>query len=106
MIWIASHLDISFKFAIISKIIGKYIITPDVFEELAYMKDKVSGELGLDNAFNRILGSKPLYGYEVEGKRYDCGDKLGYLQATIDYGMKHPVIGEGVSHYINELCKK
>lgn len=85
-------------------VIGKYIITPDVFDQLAYMSDKVKGELGLDNAFNQLLGKKPLYGYEIEGRRYDCGDKFGYIQATIDYGMKHPVIGKEVSKYVKSIC--
>ncbi len=86
-------------------VIGKYIITPEVFDQLAYMSDKVEGELGLDNAFNQLLGKQPLYGYEIEGRRYDCGDKFGYIQATIDYGMKHPVIGKEVSEYVKRICE-
>ena len=67
------------------------------------MKGSVSGELGLDHAFIDILNTNPLYGYEIEGKRYDCGDKLGYIQAVIDFGLQHPEIGAGVSEHIKNI---
>ena len=86
-------------------VIGKYVITPEIFEQLEYFSDKVDGELGIDHAFNGLLGKRPLYALEVEGKRYDCGDKFGYIQATIEYGMKHPVIGKEVSEYLKNLQK-
>jgi len=81
-------------------VIGKYIITPAIFDKLEQIKDSVPGELGLDNAFIEILKTNPLYGYEIEGKRYDCGDKLGYVKAVIDFGLQHPEIGKGVSEHI------
>jgi len=81
-------------------VIGKYIITPAIFDKLEQIKDSVTGELGLDNAFIEILKTNPLYGYEIEGKRYDCGDKLGYVKAVIDFGLQHPEIGKGVSEHI------
>lgn len=84
-------------------VIGKYIITPAIFDKLEQLKDSVTGELGLDNAFIEILKTNPLYGYEIEGKRYDCGDKLGYIQAVIDFGLQHPEIGQGVSDHIKEI---
>lgn len=84
-------------------VIGKYIITPAIFDELERLKHSVKGELGLDNAFIELLKNKSLYGYEIEGRRYDCGDKLGYIQAVIDFSLKHPEIGEGVKKHIKEL---
>lgn len=84
-------------------VIGKYIITPAIFDKLEQIKDSVTGELGLDNAFIEILKTNPLYGYEIEGKRYDCGDKLGYIQAVIDFGLQHPEIGNGVSDHIKNI---
>jgi UTP--glucose-1-phosphate uridylyltransferase len=84
-------------------VIGKYIITPAIFDELERLKSSVKGELGLDNAFIELLQNKPLYGYEIEGRRYDCGDKLGYIQAVIDFSLKHPEIGEGVKKHIKQL---
>lgn len=84
-------------------VIGKYIITPAIFDELERLKNSVKGELGLDNAFIELLKTKPLYGYEIEGTRYDCGDKLGYIQAMIDFSLKHPEIGAGVKKHIQQL---
>jgi UTP--glucose-1-phosphate uridylyltransferase len=86
-------------------VIGKYVITPEVFAELERMKDDVTGELGLDHAFNALLGQKALYGYEIEGVRYDCGDKLGYVQATVEYALRHPVIGQEFREYLKKLEK-
>ncbi|NBP57558.1 UTP--glucose-1-phosphate uridylyltransferase, partial [bacterium] len=84
-------------------VIGKYIITPSIFDKLEEIKNSVTGELGLDNAFIEILKTNPLYGYEIEGKRYDCGDKLGYVQAVIDFGLQHSEIGRKVSEYIKNI---
>lgn len=84
-------------------VIGKYIITPAVFDKLEQMKDSVTGELGLDNAFIEILKNNPLYGYEIEGQRYDCGDKLGYIQAVIDFSLNHPEIGDKVRIHIKDV---
>lgn len=84
-------------------VIGKYIITPAIFDKLEQLQGSVTGELGLDNAFIEILKTNPLYGYEIEGKRYDCGDKLGYIQAVIDFGLQHPEIGTGVSEHIKNI---
>lgn len=84
-------------------VIGKYIITPAVFDKLEQMKDSVTGELGLDNAFIEILKNNPLYGYEIEGQRYDCGDKLGYIQAVIDFSINHPEIGDKVKKHIRDI---
>jgi len=84
-------------------VIGKYIITPSIFDKLEEIKNSVTGELGLDNAFIEILKNNPLYGYEIEGKRYDCGDKLGYVQAVIDFGLQHSEIGKKVSEYIKNI---
>jgi len=84
-------------------VIGKYVITPDFFDKLEEMKGSVEGELGMDHAVNALLGERDLYGLEVEGTRYDCGDKLGYIQATIDYALKHEKIGDGVKDYLKSL---
>jgi UTP--glucose-1-phosphate uridylyltransferase len=84
-------------------VIGKYIITPAIFDKLEQMKNSITGELGLDHAFIEILKTNQLYGYEIEGKRYDCGDKLGYIQAVIDFSLQHPEIGLRISEYIKQI---
>jgi len=83
--------------------VGKYIITSDVFDKLEEsMNDK--GEIRLANAFVRMLeGGKAIYGHEVEGDRYDCGDKFGFVQATIQMGLKHPEIKDKLKKYIKSL---
>jgi UTP--glucose-1-phosphate uridylyltransferase len=84
-------------------VIGKYIITPAIFDKLEQMRNSVTGELGLDHAFIEVLKTNPLYGYEIEGKRYDCGDKLGYIQAVIDFSLQHPEIGNKVQEHIKQI---
>ncbi|HIP50385.1 MAG TPA: UTP--glucose-1-phosphate uridylyltransferase GalU [Candidatus Pacebacteria bacterium] len=83
--------------------VGKYIITPEVFKKLEEsMNDK--GEIRLANAFVKMLkDNKKMYGHEVKGNRYDCGDKFGFVQATIQMGLKHPEIKEKLAKYITTL---
>lgn len=83
--------------------VGKYIITPEVFKKLEEsVNDK--GEIRLANAFVKMLkDNKKMYGHEVKGNRYDCGDKFGFVQATIQMGLKHPEIKEKLAKYITTL---
>jgi UTP--glucose-1-phosphate uridylyltransferase len=83
--------------------VGKYIITPEIFDQLeASVNDE--GEIRLANAFVRHLQEgKVIYGHEVEGDRYDCGDKFGFIQATINMGLKHPEIKEKLKKYIAKI---
>jgi len=84
-------------------IVGKYVLTPEIWEALEKAKCGPDGEIRLINAFQLMLGKTPLYGYELEGKRYDTGDKLGFLQATIDYALKRKDIGPALRKYIQGL---
>ncbi len=81
-------------------IVGKYIITPDVFKELKKIKGK---EIILTEALNNLLKKKPVYGYQFIGKRYDCGSKIGFLKATIDYGLHHKETQSELKKYIKSL---
>lgn len=82
---------------------GKYVITPEVFRALEKMQKK-DGELGLDDAFNFLLGQrKKIYGCMLEGEWLDTGDKLNFIKATIHMGLKHPEIREGLRSYIKKL---
>lgn len=83
-------------------IVGKYIITPEVFQILE-KNSKQSGEIRLADALKEYLKQKPVYGYQFEGKRYDCGDKLGFLKATVDFGLKHKEVGEDFKRYLRGL---
>ncbi len=84
-------------------IIGKYILTPEVLEALERAEKGKDGEIRLINAFQLLLGKTPLYGYEIEGRRYDTGDKLGFLEATIDYALKRKDVGPQLRKYIQGL---
>lgn len=85
-------------------VIGHYILTPDVLEILKTQKPGRDGEIRLADAFITYLGQKrALYGCEFEGTRYDCGDKLGYLKAQIDLGLKHPDVGADLKKYLKSL---
>lgn len=83
-------------------IVGKYIITPDVFEELKKLNPK-KGEVRLADALNNLLAKKPVYGYKFSGIRYDCGSKIGFLKATVDYGLKHPETKKEFKKYLRKL---
>jgi len=87
-------------------IIGRYILTPDIFEVLANAKPGKGGEIQLTDAIRTLLKSRTVYGFLFEGKRYDAGDKLGYLKATIDFAIRNPELsGEFKKHILN-VAKK
>lgn len=81
-------------------IVGKYVITPAVFAELEKVVPGKDGEIRLADAFVNMLGKKAFYGYEFEGKRYDCGSKLGFLEATVDYALKHPEVKDEFKEFL------
>lgn len=85
--------------------VGKYIITWEVLQALEGIKSgSKDGEVRLADAFIALLGNnRPMYGYELEGERHDCGDKFGFVKATIALGLKHPEIGEKLKNYLRDL---
>lgn len=84
-------------------IVGKYIITPEVFDALEKVGKGRDGEIRLIDAFRLLLPKTPLYGYELEGTRYDTGDKFGFLKATIDFALKRPDLGPALRRYIKSI---
>ena len=86
-------------------IVGKYILTPEVFGELKKLKP-VNEEIRLADALKNLLKRRPIYGYRFEGTRYDCGNKLGFLQATVEFALRHPEVREGFKKYLKERIKK
>ncbi|MBM3393326.1 MAG: UTP--glucose-1-phosphate uridylyltransferase GalU [Betaproteobacteria bacterium] len=83
-------------------VIGRYILTPAVFEELERVKPGVSGEIQLTDGIAAALAREGAVGYRFEGIRYDCGSKLGYLKANIMLGLRHPEIGEGLARFLKD----
>lgn len=86
-------------------IIGRYILTPDIFDILEGAKPGKGGEIQLTDAINVLLKKRPVYGYLFGGKRYDAGDKLGYLKATVDFALKNPDLSKSFSKYLLDVAK-
>ena len=84
-------------------IVGKYIITPDVFDELEKVKPGKDGEIRLADALKSLTKRKAVYGYEFEGRRYDCGSKLGFLEATVEFALKHGELNGRFRDYLKGL---
>lgn len=84
-------------------VVGRYVLTPRIFHHLAQAKPDARGEIQLTDGIAALLHEENLLGYRFEGTRYDCGTKLGYLQATVAYGLKHPELGDGFSAYLSTL---
>jgi len=86
-------------------IIGRYILTPDIFGILDKVKPGKGGEIQLTDAINVLLQKRPVYGYLFNGKRYDAGDKLGYLKATVDLALKNPDLSRAFRKYLLDVTK-
>jgi UTP--glucose-1-phosphate uridylyltransferase len=84
-------------------VIGRYILTPRVFEMLAETQVGVGGELQLTDGMRLLLKKEKMYGYVFEGKRHDTGDKLGFLKATVEFALKRPDLGEPLRQYLKSL---
>jgi UTP--glucose-1-phosphate uridylyltransferase len=86
-------------------IIGRYILTPDIFKILEKQKAGAGGEIQLTDALRQLLKKRTIYGYPITGTRYDAGDKVGFLKATVDFALKNPEVSEPFRAYILEKAK-
>jgi UTP--glucose-1-phosphate uridylyltransferase len=86
-------------------VVGRYILKPRIFHYLENINTGAGGELQLTDAIASLLQEERVLSYEFNGTRYDCGNKLGYLQATIAYGMKHHEIGKEFSEYLKTVTQ-
>src|SRR5450755_950570 len=84
-------------------IIGRYILTPTIFEELANIKPGAGGELQLTDGLCALLKKQKIYGFTFEGKRHDAGDKLGFLKATVEFALKRDDLGKDFREYLKGL---
>ena len=85
-------------------VVGRYILTPRIFEFLSTIQRGAGGEIQLTDAIARLLQYETVIAYPFDGKRYDCGSKVGYLQATVDLGLKHPETGDALREYLRTLA--
>ncbi len=84
-------------------VVGRYILTPRIFTLLEQVKPGAGGEIQLTDGIAALLKQEPVLAYEFNGKRYDCGSKLGYLQATVEYALTHPELKDRFRTYLNSL---
>ena len=84
-------------------IIGRYILPPEILDILDQVPKDKRGEIQLTDGLKELGRSVPIFGYEFIGDRYDAGDKLGYLQANVSFGLKHPELGSKLRRFLKEL---
>jgi UTP--glucose-1-phosphate uridylyltransferase len=81
-------------------VIGRYVLTPRIFDMLAEVVPGSGGEIQLTDGISALLAHEQIWAVRLPGRRYDCGSKIGYLQATLEYGLRHPETGEEFSRYL------
>ena len=81
-------------------VVGRYILTPAIFSFLENIPRGAGGEIQLTDAIEKLLHDEQVLAYRFEGRRYDCGSKLGYLQATVEYALKHPELRDDFLEYL------
>ena len=86
-------------------VIGRYILMPEVFDDLGKKEKGAGGEIQLTDAMAKMIGRKPFHGLRFEGTRFDCGDKLGFLQATVAFGMARDDLRDGLGSFLSGIVK-
>ncbi len=84
-------------------IIGRYILTPEIFSALESTRPGKGGEIQLTDGIQLLMQKQPIYAYEIDGVRYDAGDKLGFLKATVEFGLKNREFGDDFRNYLKKL---
>jgi len=85
-------------------VVGRYILSPRIFQLLEQTDKGAGGEIQLTDAIAKLLHEEEVMAYQFKGRRYDCGSKLGYLEATIEYGLKHPELKDDFLSYLRTYC--
>ncbi|MCD4677044.1 MAG: UTP--glucose-1-phosphate uridylyltransferase, partial [Desulfobacula sp.] len=86
-------------------IIGRYILTPKIFEFLGKKEKGAGGEIQLTDAMRTLLKEQPIYGYKFDGKRFDCGDKVGFQMANLAFALERPDMRGRLVKFIKEIQK-
>ena len=87
-------------------VLGRYIITPEIFEFLEKQEVGAGGEIQLTDALNKLAKVQPMYAYDFVGRRYDVGNKMGFLQATVEFALKRPELRDEFEAYLKDIIKK
>lgn len=82
---------------------GRYILTPAIFKHIRRQSSGVGGEIQLTDGISSLLSEETVYAFQYEGKRYDCGSKEGFLEATVELALQHPDVGAHFRHYLENL---
>jgi UTP--glucose-1-phosphate uridylyltransferase len=85
---------------------GRYILTPGVFDMIRSQERGAGGEIQLTDGIARLIATEGVYAFQYEGKRYDCGSKEGFLEATVEFALKHPEVGPGFAQYLRGLAAR
>jgi UTP--glucose-1-phosphate uridylyltransferase len=85
-------------------IIGRYVLTADIFDAIERVEPGKGGEIQLTDGLKHLLRSRPVYGYRFDGTRYDAGDKLGFLKATVEFALRRPDLGAEFREYLKSLA--
>ncbi|MDH6155350.1 UTP--glucose-1-phosphate uridylyltransferase GalU [Polynucleobacter sphagniphilus] len=83
-------------------VVGRYVLSSNIFDHIRNLKPGAGGEIQLTDAIASLLKEEPVFGYEYEGVRYDCGSKLGYLKASVEFALRHPEVGAGFAQYLKD----
>lgn len=86
-------------------VLGRYVITPEIFDYLSTQQPGAGGEIQLTDSLNRLAQDKGMYAYEFEGRRYDIGDKQGYLEATVEYALRDEKLKAGFEGFLKDIVK-
>ena len=86
-------------------VVGRYLLSGSIFGRLQKVGRGAGGEIQLTDGIAALVDDEPVYAYRFKGKRYDCGSKLGYLEATVEYGLRHPELGDRFGSYIDGLAE-
>lgn len=84
-------------------VVGRYLLSPEIFDKLEATRSGAGGEIQLTDAIADMLPESPVYAYSFSGERFDCGSKLGYLKATVAYGLAHPEIGDDFKSHLRSI---
>ena len=87
-------------------VLGRYVLTPEIFELLESQGAGAGGEIQLTDAICRLIDTQAVYAYDFEGIRYDVGDKFGFIKATIDLALERPELYDQVAAYLKEISQK
>jgi dTDP-glucose pyrophosphorylase len=87
-------------------VVGRYVLSPAIFAHLERVGQGAGGEIQLTDGIAALMKEEAVYAHRFTGKRYDCGSKLGYLQATVEFGLGHPQLGKDFGRYLTSLSRQ